>query len=265
MKSGPRFALLLPMAALLGCGLPPTPSSPGAWQNWQIQAGTAITSPPNTYPSFLGATQVLGTQAAGVFTTVATAATTGPPLDYTGSFNSSTGDVTLATFGFGFGYILPATPYTLVPVGVTGGCVYPPGYTGVMCNAIFAVPAVGVQIAPLNGTYTGTLTDSATPSMSGTATLTLTQSTTPNSSGAFPLTGTLTFPSSSNLGTSPLGGTVSGEGIALSYYSAAVIGPGITLTASTNPIATQITISNLTYLGGGTTISATFTGTLTLQ
>ena len=165
MKSGPRFALLLPMAALLGCGLPPTPSSPGAWQNWQIQAGTAITSPPNTYPSFLGATQVLGTQAAGVFTTVATAATTGPPLDYTGSFNSSTGDVTLATFGFGFGYILPATPYTLVPVGVTGGCVYPPGYTGVMCNAIFAVPAVGVQIAPLNGTYTGTLTDSATPSM----------------------------------------------------------------------------------------------------
>jgi len=56
MNRGPRLALLLPAAALIDCALPST-SSPsggsggttqtGSWQNWQIQAGTAITSPPN--------------------------------------------------------------------------------------------------------------------------------------------------------------------------------------------------------------------------
>ena len=69
MKSVRGFALF-PLAILLGCTVPPaTPSAPAVpWQNWQIQAGTAITSPPNTYPSFVGALQIQGTQASGVFT-----------------------------------------------------------------------------------------------------------------------------------------------------------------------------------------------------
>jgi hypothetical protein len=268
MKRSFALALLLPAVALIGCavtpGSPTGPTGPtsGNWTNWQIQAGTAITSPPNTYPSFLGAIQIQGTQAAGIFTTVnSTGSSAG--LDYSGSYATTTGDVTLSTDGYGFEYTQPATPYTLVPVSVVGGCVYPPGYTGPECNAIFSSPSVGIEIAPLNGTYTGTLTESAVPSMSGTGTLTLTQSDTPNSSGAFPLTASIAFPSASALGTFNLAGTVSGESIALNFCSAAVIGPCIPLTASTNPAGTQITISNLGWNQTGP--SYTFTGVLTLQ
>jgi hypothetical protein len=72
MKSRLRFALLIPLAALLGCTLPSTPSTTGTaptgnWDNWQIQAGTSITSPPaGLY--FVGAIQIQGTQSAAVFT-----------------------------------------------------------------------------------------------------------------------------------------------------------------------------------------------------
>jgi hypothetical protein len=272
MRFGLRLALLLPAAVLVGCAVAPTTSSSSApatsWQNWQIQAGTAITSPPNTYPSFLGAIQTQGTQASGIFTTVYPPGTPTPSNtveDYAGSFVSATGVVTLATNGFGFGYAQPSTPYTLVPVNVIGGCVYPPGYTGVECLAIFAVPSVGVEIAPLNGTYTGILTSGGSPAISGTGTVTFTQSSTPNTDGSFPLTAAVTFPSSSIIGTGtyPLTGTVSGEGLSLSYLSTAVIGPSITLAASTNPAGTQITVSNLTWAETGP--SFTFTGTLTRQ
>jgi hypothetical protein len=269
MKPGFRLALLLPVAALVGCALPSTsssdsPSSPvptGNWTNWQIQAGTAITSPPNTYPSFLGAIQIQSTQASGIFTTIE-ATGTSTAEEYSGTYVASTGDVTLATYGFGFGYTEPATLYTLTPVGVVGGCVYPPGYTGAECLAIFASPSVGVQIAPLNGTYTGTLTDSATPGMSGAATLTLTQTSTPNSNGAFSLTGTIALPAS--LGTFPVSGTATGEGFSLNYCSTAVAGPCFSVTAATNPTATQITITNISYADQFGR-SATYTGILTLQ
>jgi hypothetical protein len=281
MKPGLRFALLLPVAALLGCTVPPATTSPaatptGAWQNWQIQAGTAITSPPNTYPSFLGAIQIQGTQASGIFIPI-DANGSGPALDLAGAFNASTEDVTLATYGTGIGYIQPATPYTLVLVDVIGGCVYPPSYTGVECNALVDLsPAVGVQIAPLNGTFTGTLTGSfgilgsnVTPiPITTTASLPLTQSSTPNSSGAFPLTGIVTFTSTSDLSTTTLTGTVNGEGISIENAPTAnpVASPTITLAASANPTATQITITNLAYTGPAVTDPyASLTGTLTLQ
>ena len=290
MRIRASIALLFPLACLLGCTLPVTPpastNSPttplsGNWENWQIQAGAAITSPPNTYPSFLGAIEIQGAQASGIFTTVEATGTTGQPLDYTGSFNPSTQDVTLATFGYGFGYTQPATPYTLVPVGVIGGCVYPPTYTGPECLAIASVPSVGVQIAPLNGAYTGTLTGTITTSsqttpITGTASLTLTQSATPNSSGQFPLTATVTFPGSTGMGATTLPGLVSGIGIWLNdepcvqpfgYAVCNVIGPGSTLRAYTNPTASQITVTGLDTIGDSNDNIAfvTLTGTLTLQ
>jgi hypothetical protein len=263
MKSAGGFALF-PLAFLLGCALPPaTQSAPASpWQNWQIQAGTAITSPPNAYPSFLGAIQIQGMQASGVFTTV-NATGSGTPLDYSGTFDSSTDAVTLAALGYAFSYTQPAAPYTPTQVGVIGGCVYPPTYTGPECLAMFSSPSTGVQIADLTGTYTGTLTDSATPSMSGTATLTLTQSTTPGGTGAFPVTGSIVFPASSNLGTFPLSGSVSGEGITL-YDPTPGIVPVVSLTASTNPAATQIAVGNLAFAVTASDI-ITFTGMLTRQ
>lgn len=276
MLSQLRFLPLLPLAALLGCALPTTSSSTappqlGPSANWQIQAGTAITSPP-TGISFTGAVETQGTQSAAVFTALTGLPTPSNPtqvLDFLGTYNSSTGAINLFPAASG-PYIFalsftPSSSNTVVPVAVTGGCVYPLNYQGPECLAITAVPSVGVEIAPLNGTYTGTLTDSSSPSLSGTATLTLTQSATPNSSGQFPLSGTLTFPAGSNFGTVSLGGTVSGEGIALSDSSAAPNSPTANVTASTNPTGVQITISNLTYSNAGPGAVIVYTGTLTHQ
>jgi hypothetical protein len=262
----PRLIVVLSilLTVPLGCTLPPTaPASPSSdWQNWQIQAGTATTSPPNTFPSFLGAIQIQATQAAGVFTTVIATGTAPQALDYTGGFGPSTGNVGLITQGYEFAFTEPATPNTITQVTVNGGCV---GSPPPACLAIFTSPSVGAEIASLTGTFRGTITSSAAPSKNGTATLTLTQSSTPDSSGAFPLSATIVFPSASDLGTDPLTGTVIGEGLTLNFCSAAVIGPCISLSGSTNPAATQITITNLTFSDPGSNTFATFTGTLTRQ
>src|ERR1039457_6544501 len=96
MKSRLRFALLIPLATLLGCTLPSTPSatgtppaSTGNWDNWQIQAGTAITSPP-TGLYFVGAVQIQGTQSTAAFTTSGFGGPSpgiGPQvLDFTGTY-----------------------------------------------------------------------------------------------------------------------------------------------------------------------------------
>jgi hypothetical protein len=272
MKSRLRFALLIPLATLLGCTLPSTPSTgtptapTGNWDNWQIQAGTAITSPP-TGLYFTGAVQVQGTQSSAVFTSAGlTGAGPATVLNFLGTYNSSTGDVgllpaTTNSAAYGIGFTQPSTN-TVIPVGIVGGCVYPLNYQGVECLALISLsPAVGVQIAPLNGTYTGLVIDPVSNLFPGNpATLTLTQSTTPNSSGQFPLSGTITLPGS--FGTFPLAGTVSGEGITLSDPSAAPNSPSITVTGSANPTATQIGVY-ITYSGSGT--GASFTGTLTRQ
>ena len=194
-------------------------------------------------------------------------------MDYVGTFNSSAQETTLAasdfgfetplaTTGFGFDFAQPATPATVTPVNVEGGFVYPPSCTGSQCTVINGAPSVGVEIAPLNGTYTGTLTAS-TQSDSGQATLTLTQYTLPNSDGSFSLNGTLTFPASSGFGAHQVGGVIRGEGINL-----VGLNPDPFLdfsgTASTNPAATQITVNNLSYPVTTSNV-VTFTGTLTRQ
>ena len=270
MNRGQRLALLLPAAVLIGCTVPSaTSTSPaGAWQNWQIQAGTAITSPP-TELYFTGAVQTQGTQSTAVFTTGGLAGT-GPVTvsSFLGTYNSSTGAVelqpaTTTSAAYAISYTAPSTN-AVIPVNVTGGCVAPFG-GGAVCNAIFSVPSVGVEIASLTGTYTGTLTDSSAPTLSGPATLVLTQTTTPNSSGQFPLSGTITFPAGSTFGTAPLGGTVSGEGITLSDSSAAPNSPTVNVSASASPDGSQITVTNLLYSNFGPGAVFIYTGTLTRQ
>jgi hypothetical protein len=276
MRTRTSIALFLPLACLLGCTLPATPpastnspASPlsGNWTNWQIQAGAAITSPP-TGLYFTGAVQTQDSQSSAVFTNFGSTTTGSQVLSLLGTYYSSTGVVALypvavGPFVYDIGFAEPSVPYTVIPVSVIGGCVYPLNYQGPECMAITGGPAVGVQIAPLNGTYTGTLTDSASPSMNGTGTLTLSQSATPVASGAFPLTGTITFPTSSGFGTYTLSGMVSGEGITL-YDPTLGIVPVVSLTASTNPAATEITVSNLALAVTASDI-VTFTGTLTRQ
>lgn len=265
MRRGLRFALLLLSAALAGCTVSPNSTSgttgitpAGNWTNWQIQAGTAITSPPNTYPSFTGALDVQGTTASGVFTILTSAAAAQSGVGFTGSVNSSDASIFQNSVGgYQLLFPLPITQSAIVPADVFEWC-------GICANGVL-IPSVEVEIPPLTGTYTGTLTDPTKASMIGVGTgvLTLTQSSTPNSNGQFPLTGTFAYTSDINLGSNPVGGTVSGEGITLSNMSASPGGPTISLTASTDPSGTQITVSNLTWAETGVTY--TFTGTLTLQ
>jgi hypothetical protein len=296
MRTRASIALFLLLAALLGCTLPTTPPAStttplsGNWTNWQIQSGAAITSPP-TGLYFTGAVQVQGTQSSAVFTSAGlTGAGPATVLNFLGTFNSSTGDVSLLpattnSAAYGIGFTQPSTN-TVIPVGIVGGCVYPLNYQGVECLALSSLsPAVGVQIAPLNGTYTGTLSGTlntyspftSTP-ITGTTSVTFTQSATPNASGQFALTGTITFPSSSGMSPVTLPGLISGIPIWLnnepcvvpfSEYAVCNISSqtGSTLNAYTNPTATQITITSLeNYIPSGTTETGiTLTGTLTLQ
>ncbi|HUD23919.1 MAG TPA: hypothetical protein VMQ60_13825 [Acidobacteriaceae bacterium] len=272
MNTGPRFLLMLPLACLLGCTLPYTPTPLAG--NWQIQAGTAITSPP-TAPYLIGALQGSDSALTGTFNLQQPGSGVTPQvISLTGTYNPTTSNLVLVPPPPQVGGISVMLSVPANPTDVAAGSIE---YSCGVCNAIPApTPAVGVQIAPLNGTYTGTLTGTITTSsqttpISGTASVTFTQSATPNSSGQFPLTAAVTFPSSSGIGTTTLPGLVSGITIELSTepcifpfsnVTCNVIGPGSVLFAYTNPTATQITVTNLQNLN---TSAITLTGTLTRQ
>jgi hypothetical protein len=269
MLSQHRFTLLIPLTALLACTVPTTSSNPsppltGNWTNWQIQGDISNSTPPTVLTSpptglyLVGAMQTQGSQVTGVFNDG------GGIVDFTGSFNSTTSVLALGSpaAALAVQLTLPSNFTDLATGNLSVGC--PPASAGsATCTVIALFPAAGAEIASVTGTYTGTLADSAAPSLSGTGTLTLTQSTTPNADGSFPLAGTIAFPSSTEFGTLPLSGAISGEGIVL-YDPTPGIVPVVSLTASTNPAATQITVSNLAFAVTATDI-VTFTGTLTRQ
>jgi hypothetical protein len=286
MRNRLHVLSLLPLVSLIGCSFPYTPAPQSITGNWQIQAGSAITSPP-TGLYLTGALQGSETAPTGTFSTVYTSGGSPTIISYTSTYDSSTGSLSLidsSTPNIQAKLSLSADLNTLA----TGTIIYdPPSLCGIPCQIVQTTPVVGVEIAPLNGTYSGTLTgtlntgnmfDTAITStpISGTATLVLTQSSTPNSSGQFPLTGTITFPSSSGMSPVTLPGLISGTPVWLS--SAPCILPvdeyddcniaSSTLNAYTNPTATQITVTNLinftTSANGGET-SVSLTGILTLQ
>jgi hypothetical protein len=279
MRTRASIALLLPLACLLGCSLPYTQPPQTITGNWQIQSGTAITSPP-TGLYLVGALQGSESAPTGTFNTVYTSGANPAIISYTSTYDSSTGSLSLIDSAATYiqaELTLPTDLNTLA----TGTIIYdPPPVCGIPCEINKTTPAVGAEIAPLNGTYTGTLSGTlttylpaTTTPISGTASVTFTQSTTPNSSGQFPLTATVTFPSSSGMGTTTLPGLVSGITIELSTepciipfanFACNVVGPGSVLFAYTNPTATQITVTSLTDdIETGTNV--TLTGTLTLQ
>jgi hypothetical protein len=262
MKFCPRLALLVPLAALAGCTVSSPPATGTASVgNWQFQAGSTITSPPDTYPNFVGALQIQGSQASGILSTTVSAVSGAQSLSFVSVPPATTAAaISTVTAGWELNFSEPSTPYTTIPVGVTGGCVGPPS-SPPLCTAITAVPSVGVEIAPLTGNYTGTLSNSTTPSLSGTTSIAITQSTTPGPDGSFPLTANLVLPA--ELGTYSGSGSVIGEGVTLSYLAPMAGGPSIAGAASTNPTATQIVISNLTFTQAGTSYS--FSGTLLRQ
>jgi len=254
MKPGLRLALLLPAVALIGCAVSPTSTqstgTSGQPSNWMVQwtqSGTPVGL------VLAGDLESNGSQVSGTFTITGLPCIESPVENFTGTVDAN-GNLNLAAPYVALGLQNFTQSSTVLNGTLDGG--------GFLCLAMLEGPVVATEIAPLNGTYTGNLTAS-TESGSGQATLTVAQSTTPNAGGSFSLTGTLTFPASSGFGTYPIRGIISGEGITL-YDPTPGIVPVVSLTASTNPAATQITVSNLAFAVTASDI-VTFTGTLTSQ
>jgi hypothetical protein len=252
----------LVFAAVLisGCGantpitLSDPPSSPANLTgNWEVTFQNATPSPA---VAMTGALQGgASSQVTGTFANQRVACS--PAIDdFTGSIDAN-GNLNLSAPYVQLQLTIP-TDFSGTATGTLGG-------GGYLCLAIMGpTPVTATEITSVSGTYSGTLADSASPGLGGTATLILTQSATPNSSGQFPVSGTVMFPSASGFGTAPLGGTISGTGISLSDSSTVPNSPSINLTASTNPGASQITISDVTY-SSGSLPSTSFSGTLTRQ
>jgi hypothetical protein len=275
MRTRLHLALLFPLACLLGCTVPTTPAtqtsaSPSITGNWQIQSGTAITSPP-TAPYLIGALQGPDSALTGTFNNPQVG-TVSPVVveSYSGTYNAST-----SILAFNSTAPLPAGQITAtlsVPANPTD---LSTGTLNIMCGVCAngqQVQIVGAEIAPLNGTYTGTLTETITsPAISKTVTLVISQSTTPNSSGQFLLSGTFTWDNVDNILSSfPFVGTISGEGIYIEPTVIAVTpGPAFIITGYANPTATQITVPYLAFYPYPTVanppVVPVYTGTLTLQ
>jgi hypothetical protein len=235
--------LLLAIPGLTGCGTSPTnPITSALSGNWQIQAGTTITSPPTGF-YIVGAIQTQGSQVTGTFTNQVACSPT--VSDYTGSINSA-GDLTLDATYDQAKLLAPAAPYT-----PTTGTLYGGGY---LCLAVWGGPAVGLEIPPFNGTYTGTLTSST--SATGTATLKVTQTSSPNANGQFPVSGTLDFTSSSCTSTTNVTGTISGTVVALTST-------GTTVSAYDN--AGGATLPTTVAFTSGACGATPYAGTLTLR
>ena len=209
---GTRFRglpVLFWAACLAGCGsTPKTPVNPALSDNWQIQVGTSITSPP-TGMYILGAIQTEGSQVTGIFSNYMPCSPA--TSTYTGSMDSS-GDLTLTAPFDQAKILVPAIRYAMTTGTLSGG--------GYLCNVVGGGAAVAIEIPPFNGTYSGTLTASA--SSSGTAVLTVAQAATPNAAGQFPVTGTLQFTATGCSSTSDVTGTISGTVVKLTAAGATI-------------------------------------------
>jgi hypothetical protein len=262
----PWLIALTTAIVLAGCSPATSPSTPMATPNlsgnWQIQSGSSVTTPiPAGY--LQGALQTQGSQVTG---TLFTGSVCNLPevLSYTGSVDSM-GNLTLTSPGVSVQLLVPTNPETVATGTLNAGAL--PGGRAV-CNTIEGLtPAVGVQIAPLTGTFSGPITAS---SSSATVSVALTQSTTPNTQGQFPLTGTLTF-TGACASVIPISGTVAGTAVVLQETLSPTSPPpslNVGILANTNPAASQIVPSAITFsptpcsTAGGTT---TYTGTLTRQ
>ena len=251
--------MLLCLIPLAGCGSSstPTPTPVSLSGNWQIQSGTAIT-PVNEGGIFLtGSLQFEGAQVTGTMNVTASCILQ-DTQSLTGLIDSS-GNLTLAASP-----IPDVEALLVIPSNATQVATGTVSSAGEICNIAFSGPGVGAQITAPSGTYTGPVTSG---SSTGSVSLALTQSTTPNASGQFPLSGTLTYSATGCNEPLPVTGTISGTAITLASATTPVSGQNyVSVTASTNQTATQLTASAMQFqpspCSTSASSSATYTGTL---
>jgi hypothetical protein len=205
MFPGLRFTLLIPLAAILGCGVTPTPATTTSPSlslsgNWMAIAPATPSTPPITLPTpiaeFTGALQFSGNAVTGTLRAF--------DPEFPNQCVSMTQDLPVS------GTLDASNKLTLV-VPISGGTAtitatlgtnsetYTNGTWQIVGGAC-AMPVTSIVIAhyaPVTGTYTGTLntfditTLTIVPGTATSITAVLTQSTAPNADGQFPLTGTI--------------------------------------------------------------------------
>jgi hypothetical protein len=203
MFPGLRFTLLIPLAAILGCGVTPTPSTPSSsvlnlTGDWVVLAPPNPLTPlalPTPVADFMGALQSSGSTITGTFRAISPAFpqcvsfTQDLPVSGTiGSSNKATLTIPIA------GGTATITATITTPQSYTNG-------TWQIVGGACAMPLTAIEMAefaPATGTYTGTLnvldltTNLPVPGTATAVTATLVQATTPNADGQFPLSGTIT-------------------------------------------------------------------------
>ena len=234
-----RTVLFIPFAALTACGVNSTtaPSSsayPNLNGNWEARTTSSNAGIPGSpIASFTGALQSSGSAVSGTFRALdpnflSPCVTSTQNLSATGTLDSN-GDLVLSIPISGGMAKITATLgpnlqiYTPGTLQISGGlCAMPSSTTSI------------IQYAPINGTYTGTLSDTANVTNTATVTAVLTQS-----DGRFPISGSV---SSTGLcpGTRPLlPEVVSGGGI---LTSGSTSYPGVMLTGAILPAADHIQV-----------------------
>ena len=252
-----RFALLLPLAALLACGSTSPFVGGGAFPAGDyvivVAPGAAGTS------TLAGALTVQGTSVTGVFryTNPGTVCVSnGQDIPFAGSI--SNGVLTLTSGSFAGG----AATLTLQPILTNNTGAQVGSGTAVIAGGTCALASSSVQtqyIPSFAGTWSSTLTGPAT----GTASIVFTESGA-NADGQFPATGSITFTSPTQStcnfsvpGSAPISGLVNGATLQVTNSSSSV-----TMTANAAGQAITLNVAfNVT--GSPSGCLGNYTGTLT--
>jgi len=268
------LAMLAALFALVGCTLPnkpipsPTPVTTGITGNWEIALYS--TKYGVQYPFGIYLTQS-GSTVSGVGSWVGEAfplycPAQGPCGGYPFSILNPNLVGTVGTDG---SIVLTSTIPASNPVVLSINASAPNNNT---LSGTFAItsptpvdqgPVTGTMVAPLNGTYAGTLVSSVTGNSIG-VTTTLNQSG-PNSSGILEYSGSASFTGVYCIGsvTVPASGNFFGDQLTIDLLPANIPHSGIYLTVTISPDAKTIAVN---YGSVSSSCSDDYaTGTLTLQ
>ena len=271
------LAIVASVIAMVGCTLPnkpiptPTPVATSLTGNWEITL-YSTTWPGITFPFGIYLTQT-GSTVSGVGSYVGEAfpmycLAGSPPYcpsfpfayvspNFTGIVGTD-GNIVLTTATAG------SNPITItITASTTNNTTLSGSFAITQTTTLDQGPVTGTMIAPLNGTYAGTLLSSVTGNSIG-VTTTLSQSG-PNSSGILEYSGSANFTGVSCIGsvTVPASGNFFGNQLMIDLVPANIPHSGIYMTGIISPDAKTIAVN---YESVSSSCSTDFaSGTLTLQ
>lgn len=279
MISQSRSLFLLPLALLAGCGTGPAPTapvtSPNLTGNWQIQSANVSATSPAAQVVLFGALQnsTANSGVTGTFRFSNLAHPLNCPLSQvvtlSGTVDSSENlNLSSPTSASGVAIKVQLRPST-IPAGFENGTIE---VDSPAACALASSPAIGTEIAPVNGTFNGQLIGGALgggASVAGTASLVVSQSSTPAADGQFPLIGTIDYVLGTCSGTVALSGDASGVGVTLAAAAAPFTLPPVSILGTTDSAADKIDLVSaglgLVSCTGTPPAANVFSGTLNRQ